>query len=88
MPSKDEKVRRKELLHSLRNKERQKTRDGFPAPLLLLKGLFDFLDVKLSETGCNDTLRFVQEYIQRNAMDETLVVTWLEEQGGVATARH
>ena len=55
MPSKDEKARRKELLQSLRNEGRQKTRDGFPVPLLMLKGLFDSLDVKLSETDCGDT---------------------------------
>ena len=82
MPSKDEKARRKELLQSLRNEGRQKTRDGFPVPLLMLKGLFDSLDVKLSETDCDDTLRFAREFIQRNALDEKLVIAWLEEHGG------
>lgn len=82
MPSKDEKLHRKELLHSLRNNERQKTRDGFPAPILALKGLFDFLDVQLSEGECDDTLRFTREYINRNAVDEDSIVQWLEKHGG------
>ena len=66
---------------------RQKTRDGFPTPILVLKGLFDSLDVELSNSGCDDTLRFTREYIQRNAMDEKLVVAWLENNGDAATAR-
>lgn len=82
MPNEDEKARRKKLLHSLRDADRQKTRDGFPAPIIELKGLFDSLDVQLSDTDCDDTLRFTREYIQRNAMDETLVVAWLEKHGG------
>jgi hypothetical protein len=82
MPSKDEKARRKDLLHSLRNQERQKTREGFPAPILALKGLFDFLDEQLSESDCDDTLRLTRDYVRRNAMDESLIVPWLEEHGG------
>jgi hypothetical protein len=82
MPNKDEKARRKELLHSLRSQKRQETREGFPAPILALKGLFDFLDEKLSESDCDDTLRFTREYIRRNAMDENLITQWLEKHGG------
>ncbi len=82
MPNKDEKARRKELLHSLRDQERQKTREGLPAPILALKGLFDFLDEQLSEGDCDDTLRLTREYLRRNAMDESLIVPWLEEHGG------
>ncbi|HEX8712727.1 MAG TPA: DUF2695 domain-containing protein [Terracidiphilus sp.] len=82
MTSKDEKARRKEVLRSLRDQERQKSRDGFPAPILALKGLFDFLDAQLSESGCDDTLRFAREYSRRNAMDEERIVQWLEKKGG------
>lgn len=82
MPSKDEKARRKELLHSLRNHERQKTRDGFPAPILALKVLFDFMDGRLSQDDCDDTLRFAREYLRQSSLDENLVVKWLEEHGG------
>jgi len=82
MPNKDEKARRKELLHSLRNEERKKTQDGFPVPILALKDLFDFLDVQLAEADCDDTLRFTRQYLQRNAINEVAVVAWLEEHGG------
>jgi len=82
MPNKDEKARRKELLHSLRDEEPKKTQAGFPAPILALKDLFDFLHVKLADTDCDDTLRFTRQYLQRNAMHEVAVVAWLEEHGG------
>jgi len=82
MPSKDETARRKELLHSLRSQERQKTREGLPAPILALKGLFDFLHAQLTESDCDDTLRLTREYVRRNTMDENLVIQWLEKYGG------
>jgi hypothetical protein len=82
MPSNDEKARRKELLHSLRDKERQKARESFPASILALKGLFDFLDLRLSESECDDTLRFTLEYIRRNDLDKRLTVEWVEGHGG------
>lgn len=82
MPNKDEKGRRREIVHALRDQERQKAREGFPAPILTLKGLFDFLDLRLSESECDDTLRFTQDYIRRNDMDERLTVEWCEQNGG------
>lgn len=82
MPSKDEKARRKEVLHSLRDNERKNTRDDFPTPILALKGLFEFLDAQLSESDCDDTLRLTREYVRQNTMDENLMVPWLEEHGG------
>ena len=82
MPDKDEKARRKQILHEVRDQQRQKIRDAFPASVLVLKSLFDFLDEKLSEADCDDTFRFTREYIQRNTTDEDHVIRWLEENGG------
>jgi Protein of unknown function (DUF2695) len=82
MPNKDEKARRKEMLHSLRDQERLKTRDGLPAPISALKGLFDFLDEQLSESDCDDTLRFTREHVRQSGVDENSVVEWLKKHGG------
>jgi len=82
MPSKDEKARRKELAHRLRDQQRQKTREGFPAPVLVLKELFDHLDLRLSDEECDDSLRFTREFLRRSALDEGRVIEWLGEQGG------
>jgi hypothetical protein len=82
MPDKDDKARRKEILRKVRDQQRQKTHDAFPASVLVLKGLFDFLNQKLSDNDCDDTLRFAREYIQRNTTDADGVIRWLEENGG------
>jgi len=82
MPNKDEIARRKELLHGLRDQKRQRTRDAFPAPIGELKELFDFLDERLSESNCDDTLRFTREFVRQHAMEEDLTIQWLEENGG------
>jgi Protein of unknown function (DUF2695) len=73
---------RREILHKLRDEERKKTREGFPASVTALKGLFDFLDAQLSEHECDDTLRFVREHLRSNAMDEAGVILWLEANSG------
>ena len=82
MPNKDEKTRRKELLHSLRNQERQKQRENLPVSILALKALFNFLELQLSQGACDHSLHLTREYIRRNAMDENLVIQWLEKHGG------
>jgi hypothetical protein len=82
MPSKDEIARRKELLHGLRDQQRQKTREAFPAPIERLKELFDFLDEQLADSDCDDTLRFSREFIRQHAMEEDQTIQWLQEHGG------
>jgi hypothetical protein len=82
MPSKDEKARRKEILHSLRNEERRKLRESAPAPISSLRELFDYLDLQLSNTECDGTLRFTHAYVRQNAMDKDLTIQWFEQHGG------
>lgn len=50
--------------------------------MLVLKGLFDFLEQRLSESACDDTLRFTREYIRQSVMREGETIRWLEQQGG------
>lgn len=82
MSSNEEKARRKELVHAHRDKQRQRVRESFPVPFTALKELFDFLDERLSDAVCDDTLRFTREFMQQNAIDESLVIPWLEDNGG------
>ncbi|MDR3753940.1 MAG: DUF2695 domain-containing protein [Terracidiphilus sp.] len=82
MPDKDKKARRKDILHGLRNEERQKTRDGFPASAVALKGLFSFLDEALQTQDCDDTLRLTRDFIVRNVLKGDEMVEWLEDNGG------
>ena len=64
MPSKDEKARRKEIVHAVRDQQRQKTGEGFPVPVLVLKELFDYLDQRLSDDECDDSLGFTREFLR------------------------
>jgi len=57
-------------------------RDALPAPPLVLKQLLDYLDERLSENNCDDTLHFAREFMARNALPEPKIVAWLEENGG------
>ena len=82
MPNRDEKAHRREILQRLRNEERQKTRDSFPASAVLLKGLFKFLDGMLQAQDCDDTLRLTRDFILRNDLKEKEIIEWLEEHGG------
>ena len=82
MPSKDEKARRKEIAHALRDQQRQKIRDGFPVPILTVKELFDCLDEQLSDEECDGSLRLTQEFLRQRTLDETRVIDWLKEHGG------
>jgi hypothetical protein len=82
LPNKDETARRKELLNGLRDQQRQNTRDAFPAPIAELKKLFDFLDKRLADDDCDDTLRFAREFVHQHAMEEDRTIQWLQEHGG------
>ena len=82
MPSKDEKARRKQIAHALRDEQRRKTREGLPAPILVLRGLFDHLDLCLEDKECDGSLRLTREFLLRHSLDEDRIVGWLEERGG------
>lgn len=82
MPSKDEKARRKEKVRALQDQQRQRIREGLPAPVLVLKKLFDYVDLRLSNNECDNSLRFTREFLRRNAIDESRVIVWLEEYDG------
>ena len=82
MPKQDEKARRKQLLNAMREQQRQSARESLPASISALKGLFDFLDRRLSESDCDDTLRIAREFIRVNGLNEANVIGWLEANGG------
>ena len=55
MPSKEEKQRRKSLRESVEQRERTQALASMPISVADLKALFDFVDNKLEEIGCNHT---------------------------------
>ena len=82
MANEEERAKRKQLTHSLRDKNRQRVRDELPAPILVLKELFNFLDQQLSSDACDHTFRFTRQFIERNVLNEDRLMDWSRENGG------
>lgn len=57
-------------------------RDAFPISDSLLKSLFDAVDSRVENLGCNHTLRFTEQWISENNQPEERVLAWLREHGG------
>lgn len=45
--------------------------------------MLDFVDEKLSESNCDDSLKFTKEFlIENNLTDFDKIISWLNEKGG------
>jgi hypothetical protein len=82
MPRKHDEANRKDILRKLRDAERQQTRDAFPVSPPVLQQLFNYLDDRLSTADCDHTLRFTYEFMIRDSLQETKIVSWLDQNGG------
>jgi hypothetical protein len=82
MPSKEEQQRRKAILDQMAQKHRAEEEAKLPLSKAELKALFQYVDHRLDERGCDHTLTHTLEFIaQRNLRPET-IVPWLNEYGG------
>ena len=82
MPDKNEKDRRKSLLHAQREEQRQTVREGLPVPAAMMKALFKHIDMRLSSSECDNSLRYAKEFIRANGLPEEALVVWLENADG------
>jgi hypothetical protein len=82
MKSSEEKKRQKELLDDFKLKEKQAFMISLPFEKEKFQHLFDFLDEKLAEAGCDDTLLFTTEYLHENNLYSEEAIDFLEENGG------
>lgn len=83
MPDKSEKERRRIVAKELRQKAKEKFEESLPLPKETFQKLFDFLDEKLSENNCDDTLKFATEFLEdNNILHSDDVIEWLKGNGG------
>ena len=76
MPSKEEKA----LLKSLfKTQEKTAFEKSLPISKTQFQELFDFLDSKMGEEDCDDTLRFLDKNSIANSAE---VIGWLKDKGG------
>lgn len=62
--------------------QRRAAREAFPIADSLLESLFDAVDEKVEEEGCDHSLRFTAEWLAANEQPIETVVAWLSEHGG------
>ena len=83
MPDKKEIERRKQLAKELIEKNKREFEQSLPISREKFQNLFDFLDEKVGELGCNDTLKLTLEFLnQNNIQNIQKVKEWLNEKGG------
>jgi hypothetical protein len=56
--------------------------DSLPMPADLFRQLFDRLDERLIEDGCDHSLRLTEEFLAGSEVDTEAVLAWLAERGG------
>jgi uncharacterized protein DUF2695 len=82
MISKEEKDRRKSIRDALKRRERKDAEAKLPLPTPEMKQLFDWVDAKLQDEGCDHTLRHSVLFLRGRGIAEDGVIAWLEEEGG------
>ena len=57
-------------------------RESLPVPAPIMMAMFGFVESRLAESGCDNTLRYTQEFIRSHNLLEDALVAWLEDHGG------
>jgi hypothetical protein len=82
MPNKDEKKRRRAIVREIKQKERAEAEAAMPISKPDLKALFEYVEVKFQEEGCNNTLSATRAFLSQRQLSEELIIDWLIDQGG------
>ncbi len=83
MPDKNEIERRKQIKRDLRENAKIKFENSLPMSRQYFIQLFDFLNKKLSEYGCDDSLKLTTEFLQQKCVEKiNETESWLQENGG------
>ena len=78
-----DKARKKELLKAYANEQKQSFKDSLPMDEELFWQLFDYVDEKLEITdGCDDSLTFSREFLEKQKVDVEGVLDWIVNEGG------
>ncbi|MDF3078625.1 MAG: hypothetical protein K0S09_2514 [Sphingobacteriaceae bacterium] len=82
MKTSEEINRQKHLLQDLKLKEKLEFIKSLPFHTERFNDLFDFLNQRLTEVECDDTLVLTTEYLQENGLYSEKVIDFLKENGG------
>jgi hypothetical protein len=83
MADKTDKDRRKQLLSDLCKKASEEFEKSLPMSRDNFMKLFDYLDTKLNDKGCDDTNRFTKMFLKQiDIVNSKNVLEWLADKGG------
>jgi len=83
MPDKSEKERRKQMKRALRKKAREEFEANPPLKRVVFENPFDYLDNKLTNYGCDNSLKLTLQFLAENNIPNIYkTIEWLGENGG------
>ncbi|WP_310344749.1 DUF2695 domain-containing protein [Pelomonas aquatica] len=62
--------------------QKQLARAAFPMPDTLLKSMFDTVEARVEQSGCDHTMRFTEQWIEEHEQAPSSVLEWLKGHGG------
>ena len=82
MPDKNEKERRRQIRKELQEKAQIEFEKSLPISHEIFQNLFDFLDGKIEENDCDDSLKMTKQFLETNHITNIEEVeNWLKENG-------
>jgi len=82
MIRKEEKEKRKTLLREAQRQENERILASVPINKEDLTDLFDWIDKRLIENGCDHTLLHTLKFIEARKLPQKTLIDWLEIHGG------
>lgn len=73
---------KRKALAEYKRRQKESFLSSLPMPADQFRELFDDLDEKLSEQGCQDDLRLTTAFLEAQDCDAEAVLEWLAENGG------
>jgi DNA polymerase I-like protein with 3'-5' exonuclease and polymerase domains len=77
-----EKEKRREVQLQIQQRQKQAFIASLPMEAITFTHLFDYLDEKLEAEGCDHSLKFTEEYLQKLNFPTQTIIQWLNENGG------
>jgi len=77
-----DKNRKKELSKKYAQEQKNVLTNSLPFSTRLFEQLFDYLDEKLGEDGCDDTLKYTIKFLEDNNLPIEKSLDWMEKNGG------
>ncbi|MBW3636092.1 MAG: DUF2695 domain-containing protein [Armatimonadetes bacterium] len=82
MGNREEKKRRQALVEQMTQGELAEAEALMPISKPDLKALFDYVDDRLQQDGCDNTLESTRAFLTQRQLPTEPILDWLVEQGG------